>query len=514
MLWQKEINSHLYTDLLNNVEYSQQKRLIHRRKNNLFAQSLRTQGNKKYSEENFESAYNYYNESVCFATSDSDDLSFAYANRSMCFFKLQLYDRCLLDIKLAKDSNYPERLMVKLNDRESQCMVRLQSSVQQIFIEPKLSFEPNKSLSGMANVLECQTTELYGRAIIAKCDIAIGETVIIEKDYLYTVDSDLNIFCSNCGKIKMNFVACKNCADATFCSIECADNNFHKFECDMTIGSDDICDGVSLTFLLRSVVIGINSFETTNEMMEHVQHWLLTTKLREIIESNESSKSKYEIFFKLTSTVSKQRTLKSCKIAFYAFHSIMSSPELACKFQTIAEKRFLVHLIIHHDFIIRTNSFESESTEARVQELGLLTSYLNHSCLPNVTKLNKRNLSICKTILPIKKGDQLFVTYISGDIFDMTSGQRNQTLQDTYAFTCKCQLCTFGRLQGGNIDNDPSFVYVATNILDDNFVLCNIENVIENCINFLLKYEHMTRSKEVAYISEMLSAMYARELKM
>lgn len=514
MLWQKEkIADALYIDLLERVNYSLHNRRLHRKKNNNFSLVLRKEGNQKYLEHDYEAAWSKYNESVCFAEIDSEHLSLSYANRSQCFLKLQMYDRCLLDIQLAKDANYPERLLPKLENRKLECMNRLESSVQQkqTLIEPALSFEPDDKLPNMASVLQIQTDELYGRLVKAKCDINIGATLLIEEEYIHTVDSDVNNFCINCGKKKMNFIPCKNCADAMYCSMECKDNNFHEIECDMMLGSDDICDGQSLTFILRSVVIGINTFQTINEMMEVVENWR-STNPSEISESCGSSVSKYRTFFKLASFVTNQRILGFRKITYFIFHAIMGSSKIVYKFETTAAQRFLIHLIVHHGLILSTNSFSFEEDAAHIQVLSLLTSYFNHSCLPNVTKLTKGNLSICKTILPIKRGEQLFLTYINGEVFDMTEKQRNDDLEKIYGFRCQCKLCKHGRLQTGDLDNDPSFLYVSSHATDGNFDNAILSNIIQHSTEFLLRHPDMFGSKEVAYIADILAAVFSKQL--
>lgn len=469
------------------------------------------EGNQLYSENSFNDAWIKYNESVCFAENGSEDLALAYANRSMCFLKMQLFERCLLDIQLAKDANYPGHSINKLEKRKQECIHRLQSSIQQGPIKPALSFDPDPKLPSMASVLQADINETYGRSLKAKCDIKIGETVLIEEEYVRTVDCDVNNSCTNCGKRLMNFIPCKNCADATFCSVECTKNNFHQIECDMVLGSDDICDGQSLTFILRSVVIGINAFPTIDEMMKTVENWR-STNPHEITESCESSQSKYRTFMKLASYVSNQRILHFGKIVFFIFHSIMRSSTIGNKFVTMAAKRFLVHLIFHHGMILATNSFSFESDEAHIHKLALITSYINHSCLPNIVKLSKANLSICKTILPIKRGEQLFLKYIHGDAFEMTGQERNDFLEKIYGFRCRCNLCSHGRLQAGALDNDPSFVYVSSNILDDTFVTNNIANIIQQCTKFLHQHQAMIGSKEVSYIANILSVMFSKEL--
>lgn len=102
MLWEKESNG-VYVDLLNNIECQRKNYLVHRRKNNVISMQLRLDGNKKYSAGDFKSALIKYNESACMAENNSDHLGLAYANRSQCFLKLELYERCLIDIEMARE---------------------------------------------------------------------------------------------------------------------------------------------------------------------------------------------------------------------------------------------------------------------------------------------------------------------------------------------------------------------------------------------------------------------------
>lgn len=157
----------------------------------------------------------------------------------------------------------------------------------------------------------------------------------------------------------MNFIPCRNCADVTFCSMKCSNNNFHGTECDMVLGTSDVCDKQSITFILRSLIIGIKTFPNINEMMDCVENWLLTNP-REISECFESPQSKYRAFFKLASVITNQRIMDFRKITYFIFHAITVSSKLASKFETAAAKRFLIHLIVHHGFILSTNSFSMQ----------------------------------------------------------------------------------------------------------------------------------------------------------
>lgn len=504
MLWKKE-NS-VFIDLLDKVKYPLHNRNIHRKKNNDLSIRLREEGNEKYLKKDYEGAWNKYNESVCFAENNSEVLSLAYSNRSQCFLKIKMYDRCLVDIELSKKANCSEQLLRKLEKRKCECLNLIKSSVQQIVSEPSAD-----KLPYIADSLQIQEDEVFGRLVRAKRDIEIGEVLLIEKDFVRIVDSDLNNYCTNCGKTKMNFIPCKNCADATFCSIECTRNNFHETECDMVLGTSDVCDGQSLIFILRSLIIGIKNFPTIDKMMDCIDNWLLTNP-REISESFESPESKYRAFFTLATVVSNQRILDYRKITYFIFHSITAS-SIAYKFETDVAKRFLTHLIIHHCLILTTNSFSFEENETRVEELLLLTSYFNHSCLPNVTKLSKGNLSVCKTILPVKENEQLFLTYID-NVFHQTSEMRNNNLEKTYGFRCCCELCTLGTLHANELDNDPAFIYVSSHAEDDNFVQNNLQNIKERCVEFIQRHRDKTRSEEVVYIANTLAAAFSKELNL
>lgn len=509
MLWQKETNGNnvLYIDLIKNVQFPLHNRNTHRKKNNDISVRLRKEGNEKYCKMDYEGAWIKYNESVCFAENNSDNLSLAFANRSQCFLKLKMHHRCLVDITLAKEANYPQHLITKLENRERECISSIETSVQQRFIEPTVDKVPY-----IADALQIQADEVFGRFIKAKRDIAIGETLLIEENFVRSVDSDLSNYCANCGRTKMNFIPCKSCADASFCSTECTNNNFHGTECDMVLGTNDVCDKQSLTFILRSLIIGINTFPTINEMMDCVENWRLTNP-REINKVFESPTSKYCAFFKLASVVSNQRIMNFQRIAYYIFHAITASSKLAHKFETAAAKRFLTHLIVHHGLILATNSFSFEEDESRVEELVLLTSFFNHSCLPNVTKLSRGNLSICKTILPVKENEQLFLTYID-NVFEMTSENRNNDLENTYGFRCSCELCTSGILRANELVEDPCFIYISAHATDENFVKNNLRNFKERCIEYIQRHQDMTRSEEVTYIANILAAAFSKELNL
>lgn len=498
MLWEKEIDNNVYVNLLQNIEYPRKNYQIHRRKNNSLSLKLRLDGNKDYCKGDFDGALVKYNESACMAEKNSEHLSLAYANRSQCFLKLELYEQCLIDIEMAKECGYPTNLFAKLDSRKGECLKYLKS---------KANEKQCVKMEDMVGPFEINTDNKYGRLARATRDIEIGETILIEKTYVRTVNSEQSNECTTCGAKRMNFVPCKNCADAMYCSTECAENDFHQSECDMIIGSMENKEYVG--FIIRSIVIGINNFTNITEMLEFVENARTSCGILPL----SHSKSRYYCFLKLMMLPSLHRIGGLLKDAYFIYHAIKSSPHYINKFVTITEARFLMHLIIHHGLVLRANAFEFEDDKEEVHELGLQTSIFNHSCLPNIAKLSKGNLSVCKSILRINRGDQLFVTYLQDDAFHMTEKQRNDQLEEKYEFRCQCKLCMDGTLLAAGLDNDPCFEYVTSivNEIDDDI---DIGIVKEKCIQFLLKYSQFFGSQEISYIADILSGMFSKELNM
>lgn len=529
MLWQKETNGDLYIDLFEE-EYPILLCRLKRKKSNANALGARMIGNEKFKDGDYYGAMAEYNQSICFAENGSEYLSLAYGNRSSCFEKLKMFSFCLIDIQLAKESNYPQRLMQKLDDRQRKCLLQMQSV--ESTSQPVLSFPEDEHLPCMANVLRIDVNDEYGRLVTATQDIDIGETVLIEENYIRFVVGE-NVQCSNCGKQNVNFVPCEKCGGAMFCSELCSKNNFHQIECEMLFDMNICSDGNFFpVYVLRSVIIGLSAFSSTGEMMKFVENCRVGDS-NEIPSSILSATSKYRTFFKLASFVPGQLSdqfLDYRKIAYFVHHSIKAS-SLGVKFQTKSHHRFLAHLIVHHSFILRTNSFGSFETPAMQfsestnssdtgnhyeQSLLLVTSYFNHSCCPNVAKLKKNNLSMCKTILPIRKGEQLFISYVDEDDDEYkTEVGRQRLLQNSFGFKCKCAICERGILKNTFIlQTDNAFANAVKGLkkLKINFDLSTVSEIIESCKQFLTKFPEMILSAESIYIKHNLAAMMQSEI--
>lgn len=397
MLWQKEINCDLFINIFENVDSLINFVRLKREKSNADALAARMAGNEKFKEGDFVGAMADYNKSICLAQNGSEYLSIAYGNRSSCFEKLKKFSFCLIDIQLAKESNYPQRLMHKLDARKQKCILEMQS--EKLVPNPSvLNFPADENLPCMANVLRIDANDEYHRFITAMHDIHIGDTIMIEEDYVHLVVGE-NFKCSNCEKKNVNFVPCNKCGGAMFCSELCSKNNFHPTECEMLFDLDICNDGNFFpVYVLRSLIIGLAAFSSTSEMMSFVDN-CRDGDPHEIPLTTSTATSRYRAFFKLASFVPDQLSnqfLECRKMGFSVYKSIRSS-SISLKFQSKSHRRFLAHLIMHHIFILRTNSFgHFESTSMNFgeyeQSVYLITSFFNHSCCPNVGMFKKKTI--------------------------------------------------------------------------------------------------------------------------
>lgn len=524
MLWEKESNGDLYVDLLESVKHQVRLCRLKRKKCNADALAARLAGNEKFKDGDFHGAMAKYNQSICFAENGSEYLSIAYGNRSCCFEKLKMFRLCLTDIQLALETNCPQRLMQKLDLRKRKCMDIVQSEQSPTTTQPTLTFPANENIPNMANSLIIDVNDEYGRLITATQSIQIGDTILIEEEYVRLVVGE-NIMCSNCGKKNVNFIPCDNCGGAMFCNDLCSNNNFHRTECDMLFDANICSDGNFFpAFVLRSIIIALSAFSSTTEMMDFVEN-CKTTDPYEIPLTTSTAISKYRAFFKLSTFVPDKNLVDYRNIAYSVDHSIRSS-SLGAKFQTKSHRRFLTHLIFHHICILRTNSFgcfESPTTKLGQSkntdydyELFLVGSYFNHSCCPNIAKFKKNNLSIFKAILPIQEGEQLFISYVDEDDDEYkTEIGRQRFLQNNFGFNCRCAICQEGILKNTlTLQNDIAFVKVVKNLkkLKEKFDLLIVRKIIKNCKLFLIRFSELHRSAESIYIKHNLIAMIQLEL--
>lgn len=474
-------------------------------KTNQLSVIYRENGNSKFMQRNWMEALELYNQSLCYAEIGSENVSMAYGNRSACFYHMQMYQKCLQDISLARNAKYPERLMTKLDKRETDCLELIESTGHNDDFVPNLSFDADPNFSGMANVLQIQRNDTFGRYITANKDIDVGQTVLVEEAFLLSAASTKTKCCHTCAKASMSFIACNQCTYAMFCSVECREsNNFHKIECQ--------CRGFQLLdlpiqHLLRTIFIALQMFPNVGDLMEFVKNTvedasgLIPAKVSDL-------KSKYRAVLKLNvfmTSLHRQCFLPEiCKL----YSSLMCFPLIKQQFASKQKQRFLIHLLGQHICAINSNAFSNHGEQYFT---FIIQSYFNHSCIPNLVRFECGNKTICTTTRPVKKGDQLFVFYLGYEMKDRQS--KANFLKENFGFQCKCEKCTISAWNPILMVADNEFQQIVRQFRHNEQAIVTNQmkqlrsELISACGKFLRKYGAQPSKFEIGPIEEIFGKL-------
>ncbi|XP_055296001.1 N-lysine methyltransferase SMYD2-B-like [Sitodiplosis mosellana] len=456
-------------------------------KDNQHSTELRMKGNVKFRLGLWTDAMDFSNQSLCFAEVNSENVTLAYANRSECFFRMEKYHEALIDIELAESSNISSRLMSKLDQIQQKSMASNENAkkcgkneksqgTEKCEIDKtnecpkvKMNFEQNRNYPCMANVLDIESNQNFGRHLIAKCDIPVGQTVLIEEDFV-SMRVDDELVCGTCSKPKMNFIACANCTEAVFCNSDCMKRNLtHKWECGTIFAQLHY----RMRFHIQAILLAVGTFGTVERLMEFVENVLLE-------DPDEVPPS-------------------------------LNNAQLKALFDTDEKQRFLMHLVLHHFLVIKTNSIISKNPWSTISVFNVL-SMLNHSCVPNIYHPRKGNQQYCVTIRPVKKGEQLFISYLPINN-ELLYEERNEKFTSTWGFSCICEKCRGFKkpIEPNSIISDSNFQFIVENF--------NIEGnrdklpiLMENCIIFLNNFGNTPCSNEILMIVTIFVVLYIETL--
>lgn len=512
-LWGKESgqSGSIYVNLFASVPEKSENRVDNEWKNpnlyrslkdNQYSTELRMKAHSQFRAGCWTEAMQLYNESLCFAEIDSENVALAYANRSACFFSIQKYKNALIDIELAKHANVGVRFLSKLNERKLLCE-KLMNSVEKPCKAPmKLNFQPNESYPCLSNVVKLKYNNEFGRHLVANCNIETGQTILIESDFVSMRSTTKDeLVCSTCFQSNANFIACTQCPDVVFCSRACIDQNAtHKWEC----GTFFAHLHYYIRFQMQATLQAIATFSSVESLMEFVEN-ILNEEPEKMPSSLHDAKSKYHFFFKLQT--SKILQLEHLIQAKQIFENLIMLPTINALCDSIEKQRFLMHLVVHHSMVIRTNGIVSGNPWSVVSVFNML-SMLNHSCAPNLYHPRKGKQQYCITIRPVKKGDQLFISYLSPND-QSTAEQRQLKLKSSWGFQCKCERCEpiNQPISTTIITSDPFYRFVAENWDHENDSE-KFQELLENCLKFLNKYGNSQWSTSIFTVTSILMNLY------
>lgn len=450
MMWQKELvdGESIYVKLMKEKEqkvfskdFSKRlqtfmKEKLFLKKSNALSQKIREVGNETFKLGLFTEANGLYTKAITLAENDSEELAFCYANRSLGFLKLEKYASCLADIELATKNKYPASLMPKLERRKVACM-RLRTaknnndngdeeSQREL---PKLSYKADEQIPCFANGLKINFSDKYGNHITTNRDLEIGQTVIVERAFIFEATDTFYSHCENCLKRTTNLIPCNKCVIATFCSEECraaANEKYHDVLCVI----ENICEFPIQQLLMQSIIIAIKEFSTCEALMAAVEQF--RAQNNNGINYSDPRKRNFFQLFKLDTKADKisvQLRKKFKKDAMTVVEILTRHSSVRAMFRSIKMARFLSHLALHLMHVIHFNGYRASHAICSPTEsvLGIkectcgtsfgigvtpYSSQMSHSCAPNICRIFINDTVIYKVIRPIKSGEQLFISYM------------------------------------------------------------------------------------------------------
>lgn len=396
-------------------------------KSNKESTNYRILGNKHFAAKtnsDYLIALKLYNKSICYAQSNSEELSIGFANRSAVYFALELYDDCLENIKLAKELPYPTRLMEKLNDREGNCLKLRRPDKKVELPRPKLSF-PGSYKTPLALVADClklEKNEQYGRHVITTIDLKAGDVVAIEESFCSTLPSSYQFErCQNClNEHNYNLIPCKHCTSAMFCGKTCYDEayeKFHKIECPI-IGYMEKMFCEDSTATLRTVVCAVTTFGSVDELVTFFQE-SKGRELTTVFDCNFNNKSKNS-YGPVNGLAERDYDVVgefvSCILASLMYQPILEHTEFKKMFTTPKAISTFKELTFHSIKTLSINRSKSILLDGNLLKnfaggVHPFRSMHSHSCANNMMITSYDKTMVYTAVRPIKAGEQLFDNY-------------------------------------------------------------------------------------------------------
>lgn len=266
--------------------------------------------------------------------------------------------------------------------------------------------------------------------------------------------------------------------------------------------------------LVRSIWMAIKAFQNIDQLICFVEK----IRKEEPEPSLTEAQSKYFSFFNLAkNATNKNRKPDMDWIGCFLREFFQQKPYVCALFKTMHHQRFLMDLAYEHALILEQGLRPTQSIvnhSEMTYSLGFTDAYINHACLPNVIRTHKNGFIVWRTIRPIKRNEQLFVTYIGNttDIFPLRE-MRQEELKKKFKFNCICELCNDTvSISMGRLRMDPDYAFITKALSDwstKTHTLDQIEELKKKCLKFLTQHGWEPLYNETVYVNKVLYYLMA-----
>lgn len=506
-------------------------------KSNQTSQQKRRSAKLHFDERDWETAIDLYNESLCFAENGSSDLGLSYANRSACFFNMRMYAECLIDIDLAIENNCPKNLHDTLIARKNACKKNISNGLQVKQRELTLDFPADEKFPGISKAIAIEKDGKGNPMVVAKQNIDVGQIIAIDKGFMKTLFTIYGWKCNICLKSKTNLVPCKKCTTAMFCH-GCEHNNLHQYECGMKTSLYSNYNNY-LMQELRTFFIALDLFSTADEMMNFVEQSIGHGQT-EVPESLQDDRSRYRTYLKMVFNSPEAKDVQFAPIVFCLYKILLEIPkvnmhifkkkktvflllisyfQVKVMFESKRHRRFLMHIIGHHvqinirqTFLFVKDTVDNRGKEVHqtlYSQVGLLLSYINHACSPNVTPLDHDGDTVYMAVRPIDRGQEVVISNYS---FHWNLSIKFREI------LCCCERCEQkfpSQFEVLTLANDPNFQFISANFISSEFdpITRNTFDVLKDkCIKLLKRYGRMLWCEQFGIVLHIFTSLAKADL--
>uniref|UniRef100_A0A1Q3EVT7 SET and MYND domain-containing protein 4 n=1 Tax=Culex tarsalis TaxID=7177 RepID=A0A1Q3EVT7_CULTA len=413
------------------------------------AEQLRKAGNRLYHARKYKEALGKYNEAICYAESDSEQLAICYANRSAIYYEQEEYELALLNMALTKAQNCPEMIRSKLDVREQSSRKKLeQGQSKNISLCPRMGInvEVNPKVPFLAKGIAMKQYPWCNRGLEAERDFRTGDVILDEKAMLSIVDVPLKYYhCSHCSaENHHSLIPCPSCVFAMYCNEECRERDkqyVHRFECGLATKLRNVSMYTS-NMGPKLWLYGLTLFnDDLDRMMEFCERSANTGGNPFNLDYKEYDPlAEFKELHKtvLNSDTEIEGSLKACAALSYAV--LVKHPRIESHLTTKSHHRFLLNALLHYTraacFLMWNShiNLSSKSTGHVLSGLTSVGSLINHSCDPNVAAIFMGGRLKFILLRPIRAGEQILTAY-GPTWYD------RQHPPVSYSFVCTCPFC-------------------------------------------------------------------------
>lgn len=378
---------------------------------------------------------------ICWAENDSEQLALGYSNRSAVYCEWNQWNECLENIEMArKYKDLSDDLKLKLEKRELlSCKEFLRmnenSDDENDSAFLNLTYSVHERVPFIADCLELAENEKYGRHIITKRDLNIGDVIIAEKPLMLSLNvNSAHVRCLNCAsENKYSLIPCLYCTQAMFCNEKCRDDAFqafHKFECNVIDGLYDVLLSTEMA-AIRLVLKLFTNYDNITKIIDYIE----TEKEKSMnvftIDHSETSvaeqyKAVHSLSILETQKTGHNEIFNVCISAAAAITFLKQNEHIQKIFENPKHKEVFHKLVLHNfqttvlnsiSHFIHEQNMDGTTSQFTDYADGIYscTSLLNHSCLPNVfinfSTDKQQNLVFVQR--QISAGEPISVNYLS-----------------------------------------------------------------------------------------------------